>query len=287
MKELLCIVSSVMMLFSLQPVSAHRSYGKETIAATDTVMVSDEFRYVGQWPSGHGVLYHEYEGLYIGEFVNARPHGIIRHYSPYGHRYYGEYSEGKKHGHGQYFKKDGEIITGDFVQGLAEGKDTVFFADGGFFLGICQEGAPTFQGFRYDFIPQTYLDRKPVFPEIPLTEEQERFMEKLFMLAAKDTSPKFGKRDANAFAKWVTSNLVYPEGARKSGIEGTVLLKFTVNEDGQVEDVKVLESVSWDIDKEAVRVVSSSPKWTPGTKMGRPYKYTYTHPVIFMLRSKR
>mgnify|MGYP002517679751 CR=1 FL=1 len=99
MNELLCIVSSVMMLFSLQPVSAHRSYGKETITATDTVMVSDEFRYVGQWPSGHGVLYHEYEGLYIGEFVNARPHGIIRHDSPYGHRYYGEYSEGKKQGH--------------------------------------------------------------------------------------------------------------------------------------------------------------------------------------------
>lgn len=287
MKALLFMLASIAMLFPFQSVSAYSSEEKEVTAAKDTVIVSDEFRYTCQWPAGHGVLYHEYEGLYIGEFLNAKPHGLLRHYSPYGNKYFGDYSEGKRHGHGQYFKKDGEVIAGAFVDGRAEGKDTIYFADGGFFLGICKDGAPTTEGFRYDFTPQNYLDKKPVFPDIGLTKEQKDFMDKLYKIADMDAPPKFGKRDVNAFSKWVTSQLVYPEGARRSRIEGTVLVRFTVSKTGQIEDVEVLESVSWDIDMEAVRVVNSSPKWTPGMKMGRPEKYIYTLPVAFKLVVRR
>ena len=287
MRNILSLSAACVMLFSVQTVSAQSSEDMALSEKRDTVIVTDEFRYVGQWPAGSGVLYHEYDGLYIGEFLDAEPHGLVRHYSPYGNRYYGQYEEGERNGHGRYFKKDGEVIAGAFADGRAEGKDTVYFADGGFFLGICLKGLPTNEGFRYDFTPQTYLERKPVFPEIELTEEQQDFMEKMYEIAAKDVRPKFGKRDANAFSRWVTSQLKYPEESRRIGREGTVRLRFTVSETGHVEDVEVLESVSWDLDMEAVRVVSSSPRWTPGTKMGRPCKYTFTHPVIFMLRSGR
>ena len=61
-------------------------------------------------------------------------------------------------------------------------------------------------------------------------------------------------------------------------------LQFTVNTDGSVSNVTVLRGVDPSLDKEAVRIVSSSPKWEPGRQRERPVKVTYTFPVIFQLR---
>lgn len=61
-------------------------------------------------------------------------------------------------------------------------------------------------------------------------------------------------------------------------------LQFTVNPDGSVSNVKVLRGVDSSLDNEAVRVVSMSPKWTPGRQRDRAVKVTYTFPVIFKLR---
>jgi protein TonB len=62
-----------------------------------------------------------------------------------------------------------------------------------------------------------------------------------------------------------------------------VTLSFVVSETGKVSDVKVLRGVHEDLDKEAVRAVSSSPDWTPGEKDGKKVPVTYTFPVIFKL----
>lgn len=99
-----------------------------------------------------------------------------------------------------------------------------------------------------------------------------------------EEKPKFNGGDANEFSKWVNSKLVYPEIAKENGVQGRVTLQFTVNPDGSVSNVKVLRGVDSSLDKEAVRVVSSSPKWTPGKQRDRPVKVTYTFPVIFQLR---
>ena len=99
-----------------------------------------------------------------------------------------------------------------------------------------------------------------------------------------EEKPSFNGGDANEFSKWVNSKLVYPEIAKENGVQGRVTLQFTVNPDGSVSNVKVLRGVDSSLDKEAVRVVSSSPKWKPGKQRDRAVKVTYTFPVIFQLR---
>lgn len=99
-----------------------------------------------------------------------------------------------------------------------------------------------------------------------------------------EEKPKFMGGDANEFSKWVNQRLVYPEVAKENGVQGRVMLQFTVGTDGSVSGVKVLRGVDPSLDKEAVRVVSQSPKWTPGKQRDRKVKVTYTFPVIFQLR---
>ena len=99
-----------------------------------------------------------------------------------------------------------------------------------------------------------------------------------------EEKPSFNGGDANEFSKWVNSKLQYPEIAKENGVQGRVTLQFTVNPDGPVSNVKVLRGVDSSLDKEAVRVVSMSPKWKPGKQRDRAVKVTYTFPVIFQLR---
>ena len=99
-----------------------------------------------------------------------------------------------------------------------------------------------------------------------------------------EEKPSFNGGDANEFSKWVNSKLQYPELAKENGVQGRVTLQFTVNTDGSVSNVKVLRGVDSSLDKEAVRVVSMSPKWKPGKQRDRAVKVTYTFPVIFQLR---
>ena len=99
-----------------------------------------------------------------------------------------------------------------------------------------------------------------------------------------EEKPSFNGGDANEFSKWVNSKLQYPEIAKENGVQGPVTLQFTVNPDGSVSNVKVLRGVDSSLDKEAVRVVSMSPKWKPGKQRDRAVKVTYTFPVIFQLR---
>ena len=99
-----------------------------------------------------------------------------------------------------------------------------------------------------------------------------------------EKKPTFQGGDANAFSKWVNKRLIYPEIAKQNGVEGRVMLKFTVNIDGSVSNVTVLRGADPALDKEAVRVISSSPKWEPGMQRDRKVKVTYTFPVIFKLQ---
>jgi len=99
-----------------------------------------------------------------------------------------------------------------------------------------------------------------------------------------EEKPTFNGGDANEFSKWVGKNLIYPEVAKENGVQGRVTLQFTVEKDGKVTKVKVLRGVDASLDKEAVRVVSSSPAWKPGKQRDRAVPVTYTFPVIFQLR---
>ena len=113
---------------------------------------------------------------------------------------------------------------------------------------------------------------------------EEEIEEEAIPFQLVEEKPSFNGGDANEFTKWVNSRLVYPEIAKENGVQGRVTLQFTVNADGSVSNVKVLRGVDSSLDKEAVRVVSSSPKWKPGKQRDRAVKVTYTFPVIFQLR---
>jgi protein TonB len=99
-----------------------------------------------------------------------------------------------------------------------------------------------------------------------------------------EEKPSFQGGDESTFTKWVFERLVYPEIAKENGVQGRVILQFLVGTDGRVSEVKVVRGVDASLDKEAVRVVSSSPKWTPGRQRNKPVKVRYTFPVIFQLR---
>ena len=114
--------------------------------------------------------------------------------------------------------------------------------------------------------------------------EEEVVEEEAIPFQLVEQKPSFNGGDANEFSKWVNGKLVYPEIAKENGVQGRVMLQFTVNTDGSVSNVKVLRGVDASLDKEAVRVVSSSPKWKPGRQRDRAVKVTYTFPVIFQLR---
>lgn len=113
---------------------------------------------------------------------------------------------------------------------------------------------------------------------------EEEIEEEPIPFALVEEKPKFNGKDANEFSKWVNQRLVYPEIAKENGVQGRITMMFTVKVDGTVADVKVVRGVDPALDKEAIRVISSSPKWTPGKQRDRAVPVTYTFPVIFRLR---
>ena len=83
---------------------------------------------------------------------------------------------------------------------------------------------------------------------------------------------------------WVFKNLRYPEIAAENNISGKVYVQFTVNSRGKVQDVVVLREVDPALDKEVIRVVSSSPKWTPGKQGIKTVNVVFTMPINFVLQ---
>ncbi|MBA4321296.1 MAG: energy transducer TonB [Odoribacter sp.] len=95
-----------------------------------------------------------------------------------------------------------------------------------------------------------------------------------------DKMPLFNGNDAAEFALWASREIKYPVEAIKQKIVGNVTVNFIVEKDGSVSDVKVLRSVPT-LDEEALRVVQSSPKWTPGMNNNVPVRVTFTMPINF------
>ena len=87
-----------------------------------------------------------------------------------------------------------------------------------------------------------------------------------------------------ALMPYLAKNIKYPTIAQENGIQGRVLVSFVVGEDGYVEDVQVIKGVEPMLDKEAVRVIQSLPRWTPGNQQGKPVRVKYTVPVTFALQ---
>lgn len=95
--------------------------------------------------------------------------------------------------------------------------------------------------------------------------------------------PSFMGGDLNTFRQWVQSRTVYPLEAVENNISGKVMVTFIVEKDGSVSNVSIVKSVHTLLDNEAIRVVTSSPKWKSGRQRGHAVRVRYTMPIIFQL----
>lgn len=83
--------------------------------------------------------------------------------------------------------------------------------------------------------------------------------------------------------KFLQKNIKYPTISQENGVQGRVIVQFVVNRDGSIVDPVVMRSVDPYLDKEALRVVKSMPKWKPGEQRGKPVRVKFTLPVMFRL----
>lgn len=86
-----------------------------------------------------------------------------------------------------------------------------------------------------------------------------------------------------AMMRYLAQNVKYPQAAQENGRQGKVVVQFVVDTDGSIINAHVLTSVDPDLDKEALRVIKSMPRWTPGKQKGKPVRVKYTVPVNFRL----
>ena len=89
-----------------------------------------------------------------------------------------------------------------------------------------------------------------------------------------------------AMIRYFRSNLVYPEKSKKEGIEGKVIINFSIDKKGKVINVKVKQSVAEDIDAEAIKLIKNMPIWSPGTQDGIPVVVSFNFPINFALPKK-
>ncbi len=84
--------------------------------------------------------------------------------------------------------------------------------------------------------------------------------------------------------KYLNTNLKYPTSAKQARISGTVYLKFIIERNGELSQIKVLRGINSECDDEAIRVLKASPKWNPGMHKGKAVKVQYHLPVKFALK---
>lgn len=87
-----------------------------------------------------------------------------------------------------------------------------------------------------------------------------------------------------ALLKFVNGAIKYPVIAQENGIQGRVVVSFVVNRDGSVVDAEVMRGVDPSLDREALRVMGTMPKWKPGLQRGKPVRVKYTIPITFRLQ---
>lgn len=110
--------------------------------------------------------------------------------------------------------------------------------------------------------------------------EEEPEEEAPFMVVEK--MPEFPGGTA-ALMEYLRKNIKYPSVCRENNIQGRVLIQFIVNKDGSIVNPEVVKSVNPYLDKEALRVISAMPKWTPGEQRNKPVRVKFTVPVNFKL----
>ncbi len=119
---------------------------------------------------------------------------------------------------------------------------------------------------------------------VPPVQAVEDEPEEQIIFEVVEKMPEFANGGMAGLMQYLSKNIKYPTIAQENGTQGRVTVQFVVNRDGSIVDAKVLRGVDPYLDKEALRVINSMPKWKPGEQRGKPVRVKYTVPVIFRLQ---
>lgn len=113
--------------------------------------------------------------------------------------------------------------------------------------------------------------------------EPPKHVEETKVFTVVEQMPMFPGGDA-ALMSYLANNIHYPTVAAENGVQGRVVVGFVVERDGSITDVRILRGVDPSLDREAMRVVKSMPRWTPGKQNGSAVRVKYQVPVAFRLQ---
>lgn len=125
-----------------------------------------------------------------------------------------------------------------------------------------------------------FSDFEPVFVPFDVPEETVK-EERVFTVV--EEMPSFPGGDEALF-KFIGANIDYPQMAVDAGITGKVYITFIVNDEGEIENIKLLKGIGGGCDEEAIRVLGTMPKWTPGKQRGKAVNVQYNIPIQFSLK---
>jgi protein TonB len=118
---------------------------------------------------------------------------------------------------------------------------------------------------------------------IEILQDDEVEEDEIFGFYDLKAFPIFPFGGLDGINSWIAKNTTYPKIAKEMGITGKVYVDFIIGKDGVVTDVKVLRKVDPFLDKEAIRVIKSMPKWKPGKQRGKPVKVSFQVPINFTI----
>ena len=273
-----------LMLFASVPFFAN--------AQGDAIILKDGSRYEGAWPAGDGVLYSYKDGLVFGNFVKGKPEGRCVYYKPNGEVYWGDFRKGKATGKGRIYRDNGIVITGDYKKGNYHGIDTLYRKSGSAMIGKFKKGKlkERIADSSKDAVSHNF-GMKPSYPSMDFRRRHQEFLNELELRweernaairkKAGLINPEFQGGSVSDFTYWVNSRINTPELQGAKDEIKTVVVEFVVGKDGSVRDVHALFGSNAELNREAVRVVSSSPKWKPAEQGGEKKNVKLTVPVVF------
>ena len=148
-------------------------------------------------------------------------------------------------------------------------------------LNVIDNDAETENEMSMDVFEKVEKQENIEIVQVQVEQEEEEKEDEIFQVVEQDPEYPGG---IEALYKYIQSNIKYPQLAKENNITGRVFVTFVVEKDGSVSNVKAARDIGGGCGAEAVRVVKSMPKWTPGKQRGKAVRAAYTLPVNFNLQ---
>ncbi len=148
-------------------------------------------------------------------------------------------------------------------------------------VNIIENDAESENELNMDVFDKLEKQENVEIAQVTVEQEEEEVEDEIFQVVEQDPEYPGG---VDALYKFIQQNLKYPQLAKENNITGRVFVQFVVEKDGSVSNVKAARDIGGGCGAEAVRVIKSMPKWTPGKQRGKAVRAAYTLPVNFVLQ---